>query len=113
MATVTSELVTKAQAARVAARDLRKLSSYTKNAALEAIAAALETQQAILLEANAFDMQGGREAGLSDEDILDVVMITSYFGNMNRIVSGLGVKLMPEQEEKQAKIQAARDGTPA
>ena len=35
MATVTSELVTKAQAARVAARDLRKLSSSTKNAALE------------------------------------------------------------------------------
>ena len=59
------------------------------------------------------DLAPLREAGLSDEDILDVVMITSYFGNMNRIVSGLGVKLMPEQEEKQAKIQAARDGTPA
>ncbi|MFP6869642.1 MAG: hypothetical protein VCE91_09880 [Nitrospinota bacterium] len=59
------------------------------------------------------DLAPLREAGLSDEDILDVVMITSYFGHMNRIVSGLGVKLMPEQEEKQAKIQAVRDGTPA
>jgi glutamate-5-semialdehyde dehydrogenase len=66
MATATSELVTKAQAARVAARDLRRLSSSTKNAALEAIAAALETQQATVLGANAIDMQGGREAGLSD-----------------------------------------------
>lgn len=75
MATVTSELVTKAKAARVAARDLRKLSSYTKNAALEAIAAALETQQATVLEANAFDMQGGREAGLSDV-MLDRLLLT-------------------------------------
>ena len=37
-------------------------------------------------------------------------MITSYFNYMNRIVSGLGVKLRPEQEDKEAEILAARDG---
>jgi isoaspartyl peptidase/L-asparaginase-like protein (Ntn-hydrolase superfamily) len=44
MTTTTSELVTKAQAARAASRELRKLSTGAKNAALEAIAKALENE---------------------------------------------------------------------
>lgn len=49
-----------------------------------------------------------REAGLSDEDILDVVMIASYYGYMNKIVDALGVWLVPEQEKLQEEITHSR-----
>lgn len=54
------------------------------------------------------DLTPLREAGLTDEDILDVVMITSYFNHMNRIVHALGVSLTPDQEETQQEIERAR-----
>ena len=66
MPTTSSELITKATAARAATRDLRNLSTNQKNASLEAIASALETQQPAILEANAWDMEAGRTAGLTD-----------------------------------------------
>ena len=53
------------------------------------------------------------DARLADEEILDVVMITSYFNHMNRLVSALGVKLHPEQAEKLAELKAARGGLTA
>jgi uncharacterized peroxidase-related enzyme len=56
------------------------------------------------------DLAPLRDAGLADEEILDVVMITSYFNHMNRLVSALGVKLHPEQAEKLAELKAARGG---
>jgi glutamate-5-semialdehyde dehydrogenase len=74
MATTTSELITKADAARTATRDLRNLSTDKKNAALEAIAVALESQQAVIIEANALDMEAGREAKLTDA-LLDRLML--------------------------------------
>ncbi|MDA1175207.1 MAG: glutamate-5-semialdehyde dehydrogenase [Chloroflexi bacterium] len=74
MATTTSELITKAKAARAATRDLRNLSTDKKNAALEAIAVALETQQTAILEANALDMEAGASAGLTDA-LLDRLML--------------------------------------
>jgi glutamate-5-semialdehyde dehydrogenase len=74
MATTTSELITKAKAARTATRDLRNLTTDKKNAALEAIAVALETQQAAILEANALDMEAGASAGLTDA-LLDRLML--------------------------------------
>ena len=74
MTTVTSELIERAQAARAAARTLRKLPTDAKNRALFAIADALERDQAKLLEANALDMAAGREAGLSDA-LLDRLML--------------------------------------
>lgn len=74
MATTTTELMTKAKAAREATRDLRNLSTDKKNAALEAIAQALESQQAPILEANALDMEAGRKAGLTDA-LLDRLML--------------------------------------
>jgi glutamate-5-semialdehyde dehydrogenase len=74
MATTTSELITKAEAARAATRDLRNLATEKKNAALEAIATALESQKAAILEANALDMEAGREAGLTDA-LLDRLML--------------------------------------
>lgn len=49
-----------------------------------------------------------REAGLSDEDILDVVMIASYYGYINRIVDALGVRLSAEQEKRQEEIALSR-----
>mgnify|MGYP003309745974 FL=1 len=66
MATGTSELTVKAQAARAASRALRNLSTESKNHALDAIADALETKQSSILEANARDMQAGRESGITD-----------------------------------------------
>jgi glutamate-5-semialdehyde dehydrogenase len=74
MATTTSELITKAASARAATRDLRNLPTEKKNAGLEAIASALESQQAAILEANALDMEAGRTAGLTDA-LLDRLML--------------------------------------
>ncbi len=56
MATATSELTMKAQAARTASRGLRNLPTVSKNQALSAIADALESKQTAILEANALDM---------------------------------------------------------
>src|SRR4051812_23401261 len=51
--------------ARDASRVLATLDSRTKNAALDAVAEALEARTAEILEANAHDMEAGRENGLS------------------------------------------------
>jgi glutamate-5-semialdehyde dehydrogenase len=52
-------------AAKRASRALASLDTATKDAALLAIAAALEARTAEVLEANARDLEGGREQGLS------------------------------------------------
>ncbi len=64
MTTTAAGLIEKAQAAKVAARTLRTLSTGVKNHALLAIAEAVEHEEASLMEANATDMANGREAGL-------------------------------------------------
>ncbi len=64
MTTTVSELLSKAQAARAASRRLRNLSTEAKDRALHAVTDALEAQAARLLEANAQDMDAGRESGL-------------------------------------------------
>src|SRR3954467_4082926 len=65
-ATVSSTSVTDlALAAKAAARRLATVPAATKDAALHAIAAALEARGAEILEANARDLDAGREAGLS------------------------------------------------
>src|SRR5205823_1666160 len=51
--------------AKLAARRLAAVDSNTKNAALLAIASALEARVDEILEANARDLEAGREAGLS------------------------------------------------
>src|SRR5918994_7241749 len=53
-------------AAKAAARGLAATSSATKDAALLAVAAALEARTPEILEANARDLEAGREGGLSD-----------------------------------------------
>ena len=66
-ATVPSTSVTDlALAAKAAARRLATVPSATKDAALHAIADALEARIPEILEANARDLEAGRENGLSD-----------------------------------------------
>lgn len=43
------------------------------------------------------DIRRLRENGLSDRDILDLTLITSYFNFVNRIANGLGVDLTEEE----------------
>src|SRR3954471_18529652 len=65
-ATVSSSSVTDlALAAKAAARRLATVPSATKDAALHAIADALEARLPEILEANARDLEAGRESGLS------------------------------------------------
>ena len=56
--------------AKKAAREIAKADAGQKNTALEVMANEIEAQQAILLEANALDMQAGEANGL-DEALLD------------------------------------------
>jgi len=56
--------------ARLASRAMSSAQSSAKNAALEAIATALEANEPALLAANAKDMQAGRDSGL-DAALLD------------------------------------------
>ena len=67
MTIATSELITKAKAAREAYRHVRGLPTEAKNNALHAIANALEREQGRLFEANALDMTRGQEGGLAGE----------------------------------------------
>ncbi len=70
MATVTRTVSDICLEARAASRSLATLDTATKNAALEAIAAALVERTDEIVEANARDMDAGRSAGL-DAALLD------------------------------------------
>ncbi|MEJ7785541.1 MAG: glutamate-5-semialdehyde dehydrogenase [Solirubrobacteraceae bacterium] len=74
MAVATRSVTDVCVAARVAARRLAPLDSRAKDAALHAIADALEERTAEIVEANAADMDAGREAGLSVA-LLDRLML--------------------------------------
>ncbi len=69
-----SPVVAQCRAARTAARSLAALPSAEKDAALHAIAAALETRLDEVLAANALDLAAGRDAGLSDA-LLDRLLL--------------------------------------
>jgi glutamate-5-semialdehyde dehydrogenase len=66
VATATTSVSDLCRAAKRAARVLATLDRGTKDAALEAIATALEDAVPEILEANRQDIEAGREAGLSD-----------------------------------------------
>jgi glutamate-5-semialdehyde dehydrogenase len=66
MATTASSVADICAGAKRAARVLARLDTRTKDGALQAIAAALLERTPEILEANARDMEAGREAGLSD-----------------------------------------------
>jgi glutamate-5-semialdehyde dehydrogenase len=63
--TLTEQMTALAREARIASRELAKLSTAEKNACLMAMAAALEKNAAALKEANALDMEAGKNMGLS------------------------------------------------
>src|SRR5271165_5939355 len=66
MAMITSSVAETCRAAKRAARTLAVLDSAAKDAALEAIAVALQTRGEEILAANERDMQLAREAGIGD-----------------------------------------------
>jgi glutamate-5-semialdehyde dehydrogenase len=65
MAIATQSATAICRAAKRAARELATIDSATKNAALLAMAEALEARAPEILEANARDLDAGRESGLS------------------------------------------------
>jgi glutamate-5-semialdehyde dehydrogenase len=75
MATTASTVTDLCRAAKAAARPLAATDSGTRDAALHAIADALVARTPEILEANARDMEAGREAGLSDA-LLDRLALT-------------------------------------
>ncbi|MBP2644660.1 MAG: Gamma-glutamyl phosphate reductase [Firmicutes bacterium] len=70
----TAELREKGKAAKKAAQQLAITSSTIKNAALSAMADALEKQAAAIIEANALDLENGRAKGLSNA-LLDRLLL--------------------------------------
>src|SRR5436305_11522388 len=74
MAVATRSVADICVAARAAARRLAALDSAAKDRALHAIADALEARASEIVEANARDMEAGREAGLSAA-LLDRLML--------------------------------------
>src|ERR671914_3008515 len=75
MATTAQSVAEVCAQAKAAARELAGLETATKNAALEAMADALELRAAEILEANARDMEAGAEAGLHS-GLLDRLKLT-------------------------------------
>jgi glutamate-5-semialdehyde dehydrogenase len=65
MAVATQSVTDLCRAAKAAARELAALDSATKDRALLAVADALEARTGEILEANARDLDAGRESGLS------------------------------------------------
>jgi glutamate-5-semialdehyde dehydrogenase len=92
MAAVTTSSVAETCAeAKQAARALATLSSSVKDAALEAIAAALIGRREEILEANARDLQTGREEGMSstllDRLALDEARIAGIAAGVRKIAA--------------------------
>ncbi len=75
MATIAQSVADVCLTARDAARTLARADTATKDAALHAIADALESRTPEILEANARDMEAGRDGGLSAA-LLDRLQLT-------------------------------------
>jgi glutamate-5-semialdehyde dehydrogenase len=86
VATSTQSVTDICRAAKRAARELGCLETGVKNAALEAIAQALIERTPEILDANAQDLDAGREAGLS-EALLD--RLTLDAGRIEAIAAGV------------------------
>jgi glutamate-5-semialdehyde dehydrogenase len=91
MAVATQSVTEPCLAARAAARELATLDSATKDRALLAVADALERRTGDILEANARDLEAGREAGLSaalmDRLALDAARIAAMARGVRDIVA--------------------------
>src|SRR3954468_5552655 len=91
MAVTAQSVADLCRAARDASRALAALDSDTKNAALHAIADALEARTPEILEANARDMEAGRESGLSsallDRLALDETRVAGIAAGVRKIAA--------------------------
>src|ERR671921_2259661 len=91
MAVVTQSVTELCLAARAAARELATLDSATKDRALTAIADALVRRTPDILEANARDLEAGRESGLSealmDRLALDEARVAAMAQGVREIVA--------------------------
>jgi glutamate-5-semialdehyde dehydrogenase len=91
MATIATSVIERCALAKRASRTLATLGSGVKDAALEAIAAALLDSTDEILEANARDLDAGREAGLSsallDRLALDESRIAGMASGVRKIAS--------------------------
>ena len=76
MSDVKEYMIRVGQQARAAARSLSRVETKHKNSALEAIASAIEADEAALLVANGLDMAAGRKSGL-DAALLDRLELTA------------------------------------
>jgi len=91
MATKTRSVSDICRAAKRAARELAGLDTATKNAALAAIAAALLERTPEIIEANARDVEAGRQAGLSaaliDRLTLDAARLAGIAASVRQIAA--------------------------
>ena len=91
MATTTASVSDLCLAARAAARELAVLPTSVKDAALHAIADALQARTPEILEANGRDMAAGREAGLSpallDRLRLDEARVAAIAGQTRAVAA--------------------------
>src|SRR3712207_4345767 len=98
MAVATQSVTELCVPAKVAARELAALDPATKDAALLAVADALEARTAEILEANARDLEAGRDAGLSpalmDRLALDERRIAAMAKGVREIVA------LPDRSEE-------------
>jgi glutamate-5-semialdehyde dehydrogenase len=91
VAIAVSPVAEQCRRARVAARRLAVLDTAVKDAALRAVAAALEARTPEILAANALDMEAGRDAGLDaallDRLLLDEARVAAVAQAVQRIVA--------------------------
>jgi glutamate-5-semialdehyde dehydrogenase len=103
MTIVASELIAKAQAAKVASRSLRNLSTAAKNEALHAMADSLEREQGPLLEANAQDVAAARATELDDAFLARLELTPKGLKTMADGVRNIAALPDPVGEEFDAK----------
>ena len=72
--------------ARIASREISKASTAKKNAALNAIAEAINSKRAVLMEANKKDLQAGAKKGL-ESALMDRLELTE--GRIDSMIEGL------------------------
>src|ERR671911_2858652 len=91
MAVATQSVTELCRAAKAAARELAALDSGTKDRALRAVADALEARTPEILEANARDLEAGRESGLTaalmDRLALDERRVLAMADGVRQIVA--------------------------
>ncbi|MYA61535.1 MAG: glutamate-5-semialdehyde dehydrogenase, partial [Dehalococcoidia bacterium] len=91
MKTMTDELVHKGEAARIAARQLAKVSGGVRNQALLNIADCVVDEQDTILDANRIDLDAGRQKGLPeyylDRMMLDLERLEAIASDVRSVAS--------------------------